>query len=590
MAVSRVTPGVAFLLVTASAVVSAQSALPQGGKILPGLEFEKWTTSGDSIARFTRLPGRIDFQIITKGKNGYDATIHSPAIPTALRKGDRLVLAVQTTKSAPLDSLAGVNVYLEKAQGEWEGFGSSEWVIGSSPTDRYLTIEAPRDLPAGFARYSIHLASIIQTSSFANARVFVYPREVTDFKPPFNAISYPGEEKNAPWRKEAEARIDRIRKGRLTIKVVDPAGKPVPSARVDVKQKRLGFEIGSFIEEPLLEKSADGDRYRAVFSELFNKVTVPMYWADWGWASLEKRKQYLEYCDYFQRKGVPIKGHLIIYPGWQFLPEEARKLKDQPAELRKLFDAHVVEKLNEVRKYNFVSWDVTNELRDLPDLFPILGFDYFAELFKQSKQLTKNDVNPPRLYINENSIVESGGATEANQALYESQIRELMAKGAPIEGIGIQGHFGERVTGPETLWKILDRFGKFGVPIQITEFDVNTLDEEGHGRYFEDFYTAMFAHPSLTGVTMWGFWEKSMWMPNGALFAKDWREKPAATALRRLIKRWRTDFTGKTNAAGGVSLRAFKGTLSVDVMVGTKKETVEIDLNDADKEVIVRLK
>lgn len=590
MAVSRVTSAISLILLTVTSVVSAQAPLPPGGKIVPGVEFEKWSTSGDSIANFARREGGIDFQVRTPGKNAYDATIHSPALPISLRKGDRIVLAIQTTKAAPLDSLAGVNVYLEKAQGDWEGFGSSEWVIGSKPTDRYLTVEAPRDLPAGVARYSIHLASVPQTSSLTNARVMVYPRELADFKAPFNAISYPGEEKNAPWRKEAEARIDRIRKGRLTIKVLDAAGKPVPSAQVDVKQKRLGFEIGSFIEEPLLEKSADGERYRAVFSELFNKVTVPMYWADWGWASPEKRKQYLEYCDYFQKAGVPIKGHLIIYPGWQFLPESARKLKDRPSELRKLFDAHVVEKLNEVRRYNFVSWDVTNELRDLPDLFPILGFDYFADLFKQAKQLTKNEANPPRLYINENSIVESGGATEANQTLYESQIRELISKGAPIEGIGIQGHFGERVTGPETLWKILDRFAKFGVPIQITEFDVNTFDEEGHGRYFEDFYTAMFAHPSLTGVTMWGFWEKSMWMPNGALFGKDWREKPAATALRRLIKRWRTDFSGKSNAAGNVSLRAYKGTLTVEVTVGSKREVAEVDLNESEKETIIRLK
>ncbi len=590
MVVSRVTCLASLLLVSGMGMVSAQSPLPPGGKVIPGFELDKWSASGEPLVQCSRQPGRIEFRVVSRGKNAYDATLQSPPIPFALRKGDRVVLAVETSKSAPLDALAGVNVYLEKAQGEWEGFGSSEWVIGAKPTDRFVTIEAPRDIPAGFVKYSVHLAGAIQTSALANARVVVYPRELTDFKPPFNVISYPGEEANAAWRKEAEARIDKIRKGRLTIKVVDSAGQPVPSAKLEVKQKRLGFEIGSFIEEPLLEKSADGDRYRAVFSELFNKVTVPMYWADWGWASPEKRKQYLDYCDYFQKAGVPMKGHLIIYPGWQFLPESARQLKDKPAELRRLFDAHVVEKLNEVRKYNFVSWDVTNELRDLPDLFPILGFDYFADLFKQAKQLTKGDAKPPRLYINENSIVESGGATEANQTLYESQIRELMSKGAPIEGIGIQGHFGERVTGPETLWKIIDRFAKFGVPIQITEFDVNTLDEEGHGRYFEDFYTAMFAHPSVTGVTMWGFWEQSMWVPNGALFKKDWREKPAAAALRKLIKRWQTNFSGKTNPTGEASFRAFKGTLTVAVTVATKKETFEVELSGTTQEVTLRLK
>lgn len=27
------------------------------------------------------------------------------------------------------------------------------------------------------------------------------------------------------------------------------------------------------------------------------------------------------------------------------------------------------------------------------------------------------------------------------------------------------------------------------------------------GNYTRDFFTAVFAHPRVTGITMWGFWE-----------------------------------------------------------------------------------
>lgn len=41
----------------------------------------------------------------------------------------------------------------------------------------------------------------------------------------------------------------------------------------------------------------------------------------------------------------------------------------------------------------------------------------------------------------------------------------------------------------------------------ITEFDVLTPNDVERADWLEDAYRAFFAHPSLSGVIMWGFWD-----------------------------------------------------------------------------------
>ena len=55
-------------------------------------------------------------------------------------------------------------------------------------------------------------------------------KKVTDL--PYTRLGYAGSEPGAAWRKAADARIEKIRKGDLTVLVKDSAGKPVRGAEV----------------------------------------------------------------------------------------------------------------------------------------------------------------------------------------------------------------------------------------------------------------------------------------------------------------------------------------------------------------------
>src|SRR5262249_9090254 len=91
---------------------------------------------------------------------------------------------------------------------------------------------------------------------------------------------------------------------------------------------------------------------------------------------------------------------------------------------------------------------------------------------------------------------------------FEATARFLLEKKAPLEGLGLQSHIGSTPNAPVHVLATLDRYAKLGLPLRVTEFDINTDDEELQADYTRDFLTLMFSHPGVIGFQLWGFWEK----------------------------------------------------------------------------------
>lgn len=222
-----------------------------------------------------------------------------------------------------------------------------------------------------------------------------------------------------------------------------------------------------------------------------------------------------------------------------------------------------------------VEWDVVNEPVNNHALQDVLGREAMAQWFRWAREADPE----ARLYLNDYTML-SGGATDPARidAFYDN-VKFLIDQGAPIHGIGEQAHFGWTLVGPERMLKILDRFASFGLPIQITEFDVAVTDEQLQADYLRDFYTAAFSHPAVNSIVMWGFWENKHWMPDAALWRKDWSIKPNGQNYRDLVYgQWWTDTTETTNAAGEVRLRGFKGDHQVRVERDGRSATVKVRL------------
>jgi endo-1,4-beta-xylanase len=159
----------------------------------------------------------------------------------------------------------------------------------------------------------------------------------------------------------------------------------------------------------------------------------------------------------------------LVWPGWKHLPESLQKYKNDPTQLYKKVQCHVRE-LAAATEGTLVHWDVVNEPFDNHD---ILGPEVMVDWFKEARA-----ADPcAKLFINDYGIMSGGGGTTPHRDHYEKTIKMLVEKGAPLDGIGMEGHFGRSLTSPDDMLAILDRYAKYGIPIWATEYDVEIYDD-----------------------------------------------------------------------------------------------------------------
>ena len=298
----------------------------------------------------------------------------------------------------------------------------------------------------------------------------------------------------------AAARIDRYRKGDLTVIVRDDNGKPVPGAAVHVKMNRHAFGFGTAVAGDVLQSAgSDGQNYRSSLKKLFNKVVTEnvLKWPpfeSWGRAQAD----YM--LPWFAANGFAmVRGHNVIWPSAQYLPADVQNmLKANPPDanaLRARVNKHIADVMG-YSKGKVTEWDVLNEAYTNRDLQAVLGDAEMTSWFRQARA-----ADPAvKLYINDYSILESGGYDLQHINGYANIIRNMLAAGAPIDGIGLQSHFDSNLTPPSRVLELLDQFAAFGKDLQVTEFDVAVADEQVQADYTRDFLTVCFSHPAMKGL------------------------------------------------------------------------------------------
>jgi GH35 family endo-1,4-beta-xylanase len=398
------------------------------------------------------------------------------------------------------------------------------------------------------------------------------------------AHPYEGAEPDAAWRKAADKRIDQIRKAPVTVTVTGPDGKPAAGAQVRVRMTRHAFPWGTAISAAtLLADTPDAERYRKMFLENFNAV---VFENDLKWPQWERNRQLaLDGVAWMRRNGITwIRGHNLVWPSWRWLPKDLPSLAGSPAALRKRAEDHIADTAS-ANRGTLKDWDVLNEPYTNYDLMALAGDSIMIDWFKLAKQ------HDPfaTLYINDFGILSGGGADLMHINHYQRTIRYLLDNGAPVEGIGMQGHFGSP-TPPERMLEILDLYARFGKPIAITEFDFEVDDQQLQAQFTRDLLTVCFSHPSVNQFLMWGFWEGRHWKPRGAMINRTWDPKPNYRVWRELVyKQWWTDETLTAGPDGRVSLRAFMGDYTIDASAAGRSASTQLKLDGGGAQAALKL-
>lgn len=524
-------------------------------------------------------------------------------VPTAaaVKKGEKLLAVFDARALEPQarDGIGETEFAFEQRDEPYTRSVSHHVEFGTRWQRFYIPFEAKLDHEPGEAAVIFRAGFDPQTIEIGGVQVRSFGLDFPLEKLPATPTGYIGRDPGAPWRRIAAERIERLRKAGLTVTVTDAAGRPLPGVNVRAQMIRSAFGWGSAVDaRTLLGGGPDSERYRRIILENFNKVVLEndLKWHAW----MTDRQRALDAVRWLRERGLSVRGHVLVWPGKQNLPKQVVELLNHPGALRSAILDHITDEAGALRG-QLVEWDVVNE--------PYTNFDVQTALTGVTRDAAPDAVERHaaalvpffkaareadpgvKLDINDYSILETGGKDAAHQEHYERTIRALLAAGAPLQGIGIQGHFADDLTPIPRLWEILDRFGKFKLPIQITEFDVNVSDEALQADYTRDFLTAMFAHESVIGVLIWGFWEKRHWIPNAAHYRADWSLRPAGQAWLDLVrKQWRTDAEGITDARGQWKARAFDGDYEITASSNEKTATVTATRagSGADVKVVLR--
>ncbi len=449
-----------------------------------------------------------------------------------------------------------------------------------------MPFQAPVDYPANSAVIAFRAGYGSQTYELGGVHVLDFGKSVARQALPATRGTYDGIAPDAPWRAAADARIDQLRKADLTVRVRTADGRTASGAAVTIEQQRHAFRFGTAAVAGILADTTttDAAAYRAHLLDLFNTIVFEndLKWDCWD--SPARRIAVFAATDWCRTNGLTVRGHNLVWPSWRFTPKSLRALETRTNELRQAVLGHVREEAAALRGRGLAEWDVINEPYSNHDLMDILGRDAMVSWFKAAHEADP-DV---RLYLNDYASLVAGGAVTAHKEAFEETARWLKASGAPIGGLGLQCHFGSELTPPRRLLTELDRLQTIGLPLTVTEWDLDLYDEDLQAAYTRDFLTVLFSHPAVDGVLMWGFWEGRHWRPNAAVLRKDWTIKPNGEAWRHLTKElWWTRATGTTDAAGTYRVRAFQGvqrvtvrgangTISVDVALPPDGTSVDI--------------
>ena len=299
---------------------------------------------------------------------------------------------------------------------------------------------------------------------------------------------------------------------------------------------------------------------RPQFKTYFNQVT-PENAGKWGSAAGTTRTAAMRWDNldaaytFAQTSGFPFNFHVLVWGNQQPTWMAALPAEEQLAEIKKWFAAVA-------DRYPDIEWlQVVNEpLHDPPDCTHSAnqgnncnssgnyaralggangtdgtGWDWILNAFRLAKQYFPNT----KLMLNDYSITNSNTAT--TQYL---QIIEILKRENLIDVVGEQGH-AFSTTGDMAVHKgNLDRLQATGLPIQITELDIDGVaaggvpGDEVQLRDYRRIVPVFWEHPGVEGITVWGWRQPNHWRnaQNAPIVLSDDTPKPAALWLHDYVR------------------------------------------------------
>lgn len=206
-------------------------------------------------------------------------------------------------------------------------------------------------------------------------------------------------------------------------------------------------------------------------------------------------------------------------------------------------------------KGKVISWDVVNEaiedkgdgqteaLRKSSQWLQKIGPDFITLAFKWAHEADPG----AELYYNDYSIDQGASTNSGKHVSSMALLKRLIADGAPIHGVGIQGHW-HLDTNIADVEKAIENYESLGLKITISEMDVTATgtnsgalgrnanvgaitpeNYQEQAKVYAKLFDIFNRHSkSITRVTLWGISDQRSWRANQKPLLFDAQLQPKA--------------------------------------------------------------
>ena len=262
------------------------------------------------------------------------------------------------------------------------------------------------------------------------------------------------------------------------------------------------------------------------FNQLFNQIT-PENTGKWGdvertqgnfnWAIIDEMFQYANI------HGFQVKEHNFLWglnePDWI---SGLDAIGQQNAVINWI-TSYMNRYSNQVE---FI--DVVNEPIHAPLSFKdalggdgVTGWDWVIWAFERAREIAPN----AKLLINEFGVLNNS----ATKDTYLAIINLLNDRGL-LDGIGVQAHWLEG-TRTSTISAHLNELAAVGLPVYVSELDICDSNDSVQLAKYQSIFPVLWEHPSVEGVTFWGYQQDQIWRDDAYLVRNDGSWRPALNWL-----------------------------------------------------------
>ena len=321
------------------------------------------------------------------------------------------------------------------------------------------------------------------------------------------------------------------------------------------------FSIGVAVNQRNISDPAQVALIKKEFNSItaenaMKPVSVQPEKGKWNWAAADS------VANFCRRNGIKLRGHCLMWHNqigaWMYEDQNGHLLSKK--EFYRNMKEHIFAVVNRYKDVVY-AWDVVNEaisdggfqISHYPGQKPYNGpyrytpmFQIAGDEFIKMAFIWAHEADPKALLF----YNDYNAADPAKRDRIYNMVKKLQAEGAPINAIGMQGHY--NIYGPDMsdVEAAINKYSELVKTIHITELDIRANEEMGGQlqhkmggakitpwvkTLFEDQYTQLFKvlrrHSDVVKcVTFWNLGDRDSWVGVNnypLLFDADYKPKHA---------------------------------------------------------------